>query len=163
MKKVAITSLYKNKGSKSDFSNQRGIFNVSKVRSILDKILYQDVYETIDQELSYSNIGARKGRNIRDHLFVVYAIINDVINGNSPPIDIQSIDINKCFDEMWYAETHNDLFDVKVQDNKFALIAKLDEEAEVVVKTAAGTTTEFKLEELIMQGSVLDLLSQLSR
>ena len=154
MKKVAITSLYKNKGSKSDFSNQRGIFNVSKVRSILDKILYQDVYETIDQELSYSNIGARKGRNIRDHLFVVYAIINDVINGTSPPIDIQSIDINKCFDEMWYAETHNDLFDVKVQDNKFALIAKLDEEAEVVVKTAAGTTTEFKLEELIMQGSV---------
>ena len=82
MKKVAITSLYKNKGSKSDFSNQRGIFNVSKVRSILDKILYQDVYETIDQEPTYSNIGTRKGCNIRDHLFVVYAIINDVINGN---------------------------------------------------------------------------------
>ena len=154
MKKVAITSLYKNKGSKSDFANQRGIFNVSKVRSILDKILYHDVYDIIDQELSYSNIGARKGRNIRDHLFVVYAIINDVINGTSPPIDIQSIDINKCFDEMWYAETHNDLFDVKVQDEKFALIAKLDEEAEVVIKTAAGTTNEFKLEELIMQGSV---------
>ena len=83
-------------GCKSDFSNQRGIFNVSKIRSILDKMLYMDVYETIDQELSYSNIGARKGRNIRDHLFVVYAIINDVINGTSPPIDIQSIDITKC-------------------------------------------------------------------
>ena len=154
MRKVAITSLYKNKGSKSDFSNQRGVFNVSKVRSILDKLLYSDVYEKIDKELSYSNIGARKGRNIRDHLFVVYAIINDVINGSSPPIDIQSIDINKCFDEMWFEETHNDLYDVKVQDKKFALIAKLDEEAEVIVKTPAGPTTEFKLEELIMQGSV---------
>ena len=154
MRKVAITSLYKNKGSKSDFSNQRGVFNVSKVRSILDKILYNDVYETIDKELSYSNIGARKGRNIRDHLFVVYAIINDVINGSSPPIDIQSIDINKCFDEMWYEEVHNDLYDVKVQDKKFALIAKLDEEAEVIVKTPAGPTNEFKLEDLIMQGSV---------
>ena len=151
MKKVAITSLYKNKGCKSDFSNQRGIFNVSKIRSILDKMLYLDVYETIDQELSYSNIGARKGRNIRDHLFVVYAIINDVINGSAPPIDIQSIDITKCFDEMWFAETHNDLYDVKVQDKKFALIAKLDEEAEVVVKTPAGPTNEFKLNELIMQ------------
>ena len=154
MKKVAITSLYKNKGSKSDFSNQRGIFNVSKIRSILDKILYKDVYDSIDKELSYSNIGARKGRNIRDHLFVVYSIINDVINGTSPSIDIQSIDINKCFDEMWYAETHNDLFDVKVQDRKFALIAKLDEEADVIVKTPAGPTEEFKLKELIMQGSV---------
>ena len=154
MKKVAITSLYKNKGCKSDFSNQRGIFNVSKIRSILDKILYKDVYDNIDQELSYSNIGARKGRNIRDHLFVVYSIINDVINGSSPPIDIQSIDINKCFDEMGYAETHNDLFDVNVQDRKFALIAKLDEEAEVIVKTPAGPTEEFKLKELIMQGIV---------
>ena len=61
LQKVAITSLYKNKGSKSDFSNQRGVFNVSKVRSILDKMVYGDVYEIIDQELSYSNIGGQKG------------------------------------------------------------------------------------------------------
>jgi hypothetical protein len=132
---MGITSLYKNKGRKSEFSNQRGIFNVSKVRSILDKILYDDVYNTIDDELSCSNIGGRKGRNIRDHLVVVYGIINDVINGSSPPVDIQSIDIHKCFDEMWYVETDNDMFDAKVQDNKFALIAKMDEKAEVVVKT----------------------------
>ena len=95
MKKVAITSLYKNKGCKSDFSHQRGIFNVSKVRSILDKILYKDVYETIDQKLRYSNIGTRKCRNIREHSFVVYSIINDVINESSSPKDIQFIDINK--------------------------------------------------------------------
>ena len=85
---------------------------------------------------------------------MVYAVINDVINGLSPPIDIQSIDIHKCFDEMWYAETHNDLYDVKVQDNKFALIAKLDEEANVIVRTPCGPTDEFKLNELVMQGSV---------
>ena len=124
MQRVAITSLYKLKGSKSDFSNQRGVFNVSKVRSLLDKLLYEDEYDTIDEELSDCNIGGRRGRNIRDHLFVVYAVINDVINGTAPPIDIQTLDIYKCFDEMWYAETHNDLYDVKVQDNKFALIAK---------------------------------------
>ena len=94
LQKMAITSLYKNKGIKKDFSNQRGVFNVSKVRSILDKVLYDDVYQTIDDELSYSNIGGRKGRNIRDHLFVIYAVINDVINGSSPPVDIQSIDIH---------------------------------------------------------------------
>ena len=114
---MAITSLYKNKGLKSEFSNQRGVFNVSKVRSILDKILYDDVYPIIDKELSNSNIGGRKGRNIRDNLFVIYGVINDVINGSSTPIDIQSIDIHKCFDEMWYHETHNDMFDMKVQDD----------------------------------------------
>ena len=58
----------KNKGRKNEFSNQRGIFNVSKVRSILDKTVYEDVYPIIENELSYSNIGGRKGRNIRDYL-----------------------------------------------------------------------------------------------
>ena len=88
------------------------------------------------------------------NLFVIYGVINDVINGSSTPIDIQSIDIHKCFDEMWYHETHNDMFDVKVQDDKFSLIAKMDETAQVVVKTPCGLTDEFTLEKIIMQGSV---------
>ena len=33
---MSITSLYKQKGLKSEISNERGIFNVSKVRSIFD-------------------------------------------------------------------------------------------------------------------------------
>ena len=69
--KMTITSLFKNKGLKSEFSNQRGIFNVSKVRSILEKVIYDDVYDVIDGEISCSNIGGRRGRNIRDHLFVL--------------------------------------------------------------------------------------------
>ena len=154
LQKVTITSLYKNKGLKNNFANQRGVFNVSKVRSILDKVLYEDVYTTIDEELSQSNIGGRKGRNIRDHLFIIYGILNDVSNGSSPAVDIQSIDIKKCFDEMWYQDTHNDLYDVKIRDDKFALIAKLDETANVVVKTPFGPTDEFSLEKLVMQGSV---------
>ena len=152
--KVTITSLYKNKGPKNDFANQRGIFNVSKVRSILDKIIYEDVYKTIDDKLSQSNIGGRKGRNIRDHLFIVYGILTDVINGSCPTVDIQSIDIRKCFDEMWFEDAHNDLYDVKITDNKFALIAKLDEAANVIVKTPCGVTEEFELNKLVMQGSV---------
>ena len=154
LQKVTITSLYKNKGAKNDFSNQRGVFNVSKIRSILDKILYEDVYSTIDDKLSHSNIGGRKGKNIRDHLFIVYGILNDVMNGSCPAVDIQSIDIRKCFDEMWFEDTHNDIYDVKVTDDKFALIAKLDETANVIVKTPCGPTEEFNLNRLIMQGSV---------
>ena len=123
--------------------------HVSKVRSILDKMLYDDVYPIIDNELSCSNIGGRKGRNIRDHLFVIYAVINDVMNGTSPPVDFQSLDLYKCFDEMWFEDTHNDLFDVKVQDDKFELIAKMDEETKVVVKTPCGPTDEFTLEKIV--------------
>ena len=37
---MSITSLYKNRGSKSDIGNERGIFNVPKVRSIFDKVIF---------------------------------------------------------------------------------------------------------------------------
>ena len=55
---------------------------------------------------------------------------------------------------MNYEETHNDLWDVGINDDKFAMIAKLDEHADVVVKTPCGTTDKFELEKAIMQGTV---------
>ena len=41
-------------------------------------------------------------------------------------MDINLYDIAKCFDSMWYKETMNNLWDVGVQDDKFAGIAKLN-------------------------------------
>ena len=52
--------------------------------------------------MSESNIGARKGRNIRDHLFIVNGILNSVKQKESKPIEIQLYDISKalqvCYD-----------------------------------------------------------------
>ena len=45
------------------------------------------------------------------------------------------------------------MYDVKVQDDKFCLIAKMDETAKVVVKTPCGLTDEFSLERIVRQGS----------
>ena len=151
---MSITSFYKLKGLKSDLSNERGVFNVVKLRYILDKLIYKDAYPTMEQNLSFSNVGGRKGRNIRDHLFVLYSIINDVKNGKAQDIEIQGYDIAKCFDEMCYEETHNDLYDVGIQDDRFAMIAKLDEHAKAVVKTPCGSTEKFELNKIVMQGTV---------
>ena len=82
----------------TDFNNQRGIFIVSKIKSILDKLIYNDVYPTVDHELSESNVGGRRGRSVRDHIFIIRSIINDVINGDAESIDFQLFDITKCFD-----------------------------------------------------------------
>ena len=37
---MSITSLYKSKGLKSDILNERGYFNLPKVKSLLDKVIY---------------------------------------------------------------------------------------------------------------------------
>ena len=60
-----ITSIFKNKGSKTDFDNYRGIFRVIILRSILERLIYNDEYTNIDENLTDANVGARKKRNIR--------------------------------------------------------------------------------------------------
>ena len=155
MQLMTINSFGKSKGgSKSDMNNQRGVFLLSKVRSIMDKVIHKEYYPHIDDNLGESNVGGRKSRNIRDHIFVLRSVINEVKNGEGGDIEIQGIDISKCFDEMNYEETHNDLWDVSPKDDKFPLIAKLDEILNAKVNTPVGLTEEFVLERLVLQGSV---------
>ena len=73
--------IYKLKGNKGDFNSYRGIFRVPIFRTILDRLIYNDQYEVIDEALSDSNVGARKNRNVRDNIFVLNAITKSVING----------------------------------------------------------------------------------
>ena len=149
-----ISSFYKKKGDRSDLDNDRGVFNVVKMRSILDKMISNDKYDTIEQSMSGSNIGARKGKNIRDHLFVINAVINDVTK-NKKDVDIEIMDIAKCFDKMWYAETGNDIFNAGVRDDQFVILANSNAKCQVAVKTPWGTTTErVVLENIEMQGTV---------
>ena len=83
--------------------------------------------------MSDSNVGGRKNRNIRDNLFVIYAIINDAIK-NKKNIDIQFYDISKCFDAMWSEETMNDAFDAGLKGDKFALVSLMNNRCQVKVK-----------------------------
>ena len=53
-----ITSIFKNKGSRMELDNDRGIFILAVVRKILDKLIDQDKYEDISKGMSDSNIGA---------------------------------------------------------------------------------------------------------
>ena len=78
-------------------------------RSILDRLIYNDCYYAIDDNLTDGNVGARKNRNIRDNLFVLNAVINSVIHGKEKPIQVQVQDAEKCFDKLWLQATTNAL------------------------------------------------------
>ena len=154
-KPANITSLYKNRGEKSDLNNDRGVFNVVKIRSLLDKLIYNDKSSIVDNNMSSSNIGGRKKRNIRDHLFVVNAILHDVKN-NKENIDIGLFDVIKCFDKLWSSETANDFFEAGVKDDKFVLVAKSNESCKIAVKTPWGSVTpRVEFTNIEMQGGVL--------
>ena len=101
LKHCNITSLYKRKGPRNDYNNYRGIFRVTIFRSILDKLIYNDEYPSIDNHLTDSNVGARKSRNIRDNIFVVNAVMNNVVKNNLKDTDITIYDAEQCFDNLW--------------------------------------------------------------
>ena len=147
MKKTNITSIWKQKGSKLDINNERGLFNVSKLRSLVDKLIYNDYYNVIENNMTDSNSGARKSRNIRDNLFIAYGIINFSITNNIS-LDIVLFDVEFCFDSMWYEETMNDLWNCEVKDDKFAILAKMNEIVDIAIKTDAGESERFELEKI---------------
>ena len=60
-----ITSIYK-KGKRNNLNNYRGVFRVIIFRSILDRLVYNDIYPVIDSQLSGANVGSRKGTNVRN-------------------------------------------------------------------------------------------------
>ena len=153
---TAITSIYKSKGDKSSLENERGIFNVTKYRSIIDKLLYNDIYDGIDGNMTSSNCGGRKKRSIRDNLFIVYAVINDALCFLKVDLDIQFFDLEQCFDSMWLEETMNDLWEtMEKRNDQFALIAELNKECDIFIKTPVGDTRTFTLEDTEQQGTVL--------
>ena len=110
LKMSDITSIYKNKNSRLDLKNDRGIFSVVKLRSVIDKMVYQDIYDMVDSEMSDSNVGARRERNIRDNLFVIYAVMAEVLH-TGEDVELALYDLAQCFESMWWQETSNDLWD----------------------------------------------------
>ena len=101
-----------------------------------------------------SNIGGRRDRNIRNHLFVINGIINDVIQTKRESIDIQIYDIAKCFDALDLKFTMNDLYKVTSKDDKLALMYKLNNKSNLAINTPMGLMDRVTLSNLVMQGSV---------
>ena len=66
----------------------------------MEKLIFNDKYDIIDGNMSCSNIGAKKGRNIRDHLCIINRILNEAANKKVKNSYIQIVDIQKCFDKM---------------------------------------------------------------
>ena len=148
-----ITTLYKKK-ARNDFKNYRGIFRISVIRSILDRLIYEDSLEVIDSNLTDGNVGCRKNRSSRDNIYVMGAITNSVINGDSRPIQIQVMDIETCFDKLWLESSINSLYENGLRNDKLNLLFIENKVANVAVKVNDKVSTRFPVQKVVMQGSV---------
>ena len=158
LQKYNIPSLYKNKGSRKDLNSYRGIFRATVLRSILDRLIFNDEYDSIDEKLTDSSVGGRRGRNIRDNIYVLNAIINSVTSGKGEACDISVHDVEKCFDALWAQECINTLYEYGLDNDKLVLLYKETKDAQIAIKTAMGMTERVNITNLIMQGTVFGSL-----
>ena len=88
-------------------------------------------------------------------MFLIYGIINSVINGGEPCIDIQIYDLEKAFDSLWLEDCMNDAFDTlgkSHRDDKVALLYESNKENLVAVNTAVGITRRVSIPKIVQQG-----------
>ena len=152
-----ITTIYKNKGSMMDLNNDRGIFILTVMKKMLDKLIYEDNYKEIDKNMSDCNIGARRKRNIKDHLLIIHGIINAVVKGDEECIDVQIYDIEKAFDALWLEECLNDIFDnlpAENKNDKLSLLYESNKKNMVAIKTAVGLTKRTNMPNIVQQGGI---------
>ena len=90
---------------------------------------------TIDTNLTDSNVGARKNKNIRNHSFVINGIINDTVSRNKQSVDLAILDYRQCFDSLAVDVTTNDLYKVGVKNSNLNLINQCDKRSLIAVKT----------------------------
>ena len=101
-----------------------------------------------------SNVGGRRGRNIRDNIYVVNAIMNSIVSGKEEACDITVHDIEKCFDSLWAQECVNTLYEYGLDNDQLVLIFEETQNAKIAMKTSMGLTDRIDIEDLIMQGTV---------
>ena len=159
MRLANISAIYKGKGEFTDLNSDRGIFLVSLFRTILMKMIYKDKYDVIEESMSDSNIGARKKKNIRNHIFIVNSIIYDVLSKKSnEPVDIMVLDYKQMFDSECLFECLNNVYEAGMSDDIFPLLYEANKENFVAVQTPNGISRREVFREIVMLAPLVSSL-----
>ena len=147
-----ITTVPK-KGSLTLMENERGIFRVDIVRSILMTIIYNDKYPVIDQNISDSQMGGRKGKGCRNNIFLVNGLIHEVLKSKRmKPIVIQIYEYSQMFDSINLKQAISDIYEYGLDDDNLSLIYQANREIFMAVNTPGGISERQTLENIVLQG-----------
>jgi hypothetical protein len=110
----------------------------------------------IDMNMSDSNIGGRKGKSCRNHIWILNGINHEHIKSNN--IVIKYYNYTQMFDSMSLNEAISDMYNVGVKDDTLLLLQDLNTDIKMLVKTSYGETDLVTLPSVVAQG---DLMSPL--
>ena len=121
-------------------------------------MIYNDYYETVDNEMSDSNLGSRRNKNVRNHTWVIHGIMNEALRTKNGEVDLLIQDFRQCFDSLSVDTVINHLYDSGIRDNKLNLIDKADRSSTIKVNTPVGSTETNEIRDSVLQGEKLGSL-----
>ena len=150
---VDITTIFKNKGSKKELVNYRGIFLTIIVKKILENMVKDRMKDQLDK-INKLQGGARSNRSPPDNLFLLYACRDHQVYKNRP-LYLTAYDFEQAFDSLWLQDCILSLQDLGVPLDILHLIYNLNKEAKFTVKTPYGATNQTVVRDIVEQGTVL--------
>ena len=152
MRYANITTVPK-RGSLFILENERGIFRVDIVRSILMRMIYNDEYPIIDENMSDSQMGGRKGKGCRNNIFIINSIIHDVLSSKKKkPVVLQIYDYAQMFDSINLKQAISDVYETGLKDDNLSLVYKANSEIFMAVNTPDGLSERQTLKNIVLQG-----------
>ena len=101
------------------------------------RMIYNTKYDIIDRNMSDCQMGARKAKGCRNNIFVINAIIHDVMKGRKKKaVNLQIYDYAQMFDSIDLQQAISDIFDAGVDDDNLVLLNKANQEVHMIVKSA---------------------------
>ena len=121
-----IIPIYKNKGSKDDANNYRGITLLSCLGKLFTSILNHRLTEFCEKNLILKEIqaGFRKGYSTSDHVFVLKHLI-DIFKSKNKKLFCCFVDYSKAFDSIWREALWHKLISNGIQGKVLNVIKSL--------------------------------------
>ena len=139
--KITIKSIYKGKGETNCLNNHRGIFLSSILLKFYEKLIMNRACSKIEKNsFSEFQAGGRPYRGTRDQLFILRSVMEYKIY-NKDKMLLQFMDLSKAFDKMVLKIVMNNLWDAEVRGKIWRVIYKINEYAELTIKTPFGIRT----------------------
>ena len=149
---VLISTIFKNKGSKKELVNQRGIFLKQILSKIFERINMNRIEDNV-RKIDLSQAGSRTNSSPADQTFLLRGCVDHAKYLNKPTY-IVLYDYSQCFDSLWLDECLLSLWKLGVQNEILSIIRDLNKQCNIVVKTPVGLTEEFSINNIVQQGSV---------
>ena len=152
-RKTMIIQLFKGKGEKNEFSNQRNIHTKLDVPKIFGHMVMSQAKEKIISNMTKYQIGTKTGHRAQEHLFTLKSVISLYLMLDFP-ILVQLYDISKFFDRESLRDGMNAIYHCGIKGKLYRLIYNMNKDTKIRVRTAVGETEEKETGENIGQGTL---------